>query len=441
MSKLQSLAPQITSTKWDYKYNKVLLSNGATLVLVRQAHLHQGTLSVNIGTGSRFESPSLNGISHFLEHMVFRGTNRFPTSLSLNIAIEKLGGTFAASTTPDTTEFSVTLPPETLLEGAELLAELVISPRFNKMETERGIIVEEIKEGLDEHGASIDIDDLSRARLWPNHPLGFSVTGPVENVERFTIADLSKRFKDAYTGSNTVICATGAFDPEALTDALEKAFKAMPCAVALPRPVTPQTASKSSFYHAHKPGSQTQIRAAFHAPGFSDKDYAAAEVLIRLIDDGMSTPLHRRIFEEKGLAYNVCADLETYYDTGALNFDAVCSHENVSILLDEILDIAWEFKAKLVSSEELEKATKRAVWDFKILLDNPEAMNAWYGEQQLVRTPPPLEKEALALTTVTREDILKVADKIFYGAALHVTTVGVQNNRQIAKLQKTAETF
>jgi predicted Zn-dependent peptidase len=423
----------------DYQLERHTTASGLRVVLVRQPHLHRGTIAAYLGAGSRFETAEDNGLSHFLEHMVFRGTERFPTAFELNVAVESLGGTLVASTAPDATALSVSLPCESLARGVELVAEVLIRPVFDAVDVERRIIAEEIREDLDERGRNVDIDLLSRRRLWPDHGLGRSVTGPLANVERFGTADLRRCLDRLYCAQNTVLCVTGSFDLDAIAGTAERAFSAMrPGALArfeaAPRGPTGPTAS-----HVDKTGSQTGLRIAFRAPGLADPDLSAAELLLRLLDDGMSTPLHRRVFEDRGLAYNVGADLETYADTGALNVDAVCSHENVVQVAEEVLAILRELRDRGAAEGDLDKAKRRAVWSLERHLDDPEAMSAWYGEQELVAQVRLLEEEARVVSALGAADVARVAARIVDKADLHITTVGVLGEKQRRALARLAE--
>jgi predicted Zn-dependent peptidase len=430
-----------TSSKWDYARHRRRLPGGLLEVLVVQPHLHHGTISVHVGAGSRYESADDNGLSHFLEHMIFRGTARFPTSFDLNLAAERLGGSLNAATTPDSTEYTLSMPSATLERGVELIAELVTRPRFRDLEIERRVIAEEIREDLDEHGAPVDIDFLSRGRLWPGDPLGQSVTGPLENAMRFKLADVRRRFESGYLSSNMVVCVSGAFDPSGMSAAVERAFGGIRRGSPQPKPAPPVLSGEASTLHAHKPGSQTQVRVAFHAPGMLHADSAATQVLLRLMDDGMSTPLHRRIFETLGLAYNVGADLETYLDVGALNMDAACSHDNVPDVVEEMLAIAARYRDEPVPDEDLEKARQRAVWSLEAFQDSADAMTGWYGEQELFREAPAIESEADAQRAVEGPDVSRAAGSVFMGSGLHVTTVGVLNDRLLGRLESLVRGF
>ncbi|MDJ0762353.1 MAG: pitrilysin family protein [Myxococcota bacterium] len=431
----------------DETYNKRVLSNGLTCVDIRQPHLHRGSVAVFFKTGSRYESPRDNGLSHFLEHMVFRGTEHHESAYALNLAIEQLGGTLFAATSPDATEYALTLPPQNLVSGIGLLAEIAARPIFNDIEIERRVVIEEIREDLDENGASIDIDFLSRKRLWPGHPLGQSVTGPIENARRFTAEDVRRHLTANYTAENAVVCLSGAFDAHEVSKAVETAFAALPtrgrphdsiCAVPSAAPILGRG---PTVLHAHRPGSQTDVRLAFHAPSGTDPDWVGLGVLMGILDDGMSTRLHRRIFDELGLAYNVGADVERYADVGVLNIDAVASHASISNIAKEIATLAAELKNTVASDDEINKAKQRKTWCLESFLDDPHAMSAWYGEQALHWQPELLVNRMQRISAVTTADVRRIAARIFTRDNLHLTTVGVLDPAQQQQIAAIAEGF
>ncbi len=411
------------------------------LVEVCQPHLHSTSISVYFKTGSRYESPEMNGVSHFLEHMMFRGARKYPSTYALNLAVEQLGGTLFAATSPTTTEFEIGLPMNTIEDGIQLMADILTSPIFDDMEIERRIIAEEALEDFDEEGRPVDIDFLSRSRLWPGHSLGQSVIGPIENINRFSVENIREHFTNNYVATNGIVCLSGAFDPDSAPSIAEEVFSELPANGPALLSAPPTLGRGPSVAHAEKPGSQTQVRVAFHAPGDDDPDHAALSILLGVLDDGMSTRLHRRIFDERGLAYYISAGMDSYPDVSALNIDATCSHENVREVVDQILILAVDMSERLIAQEELDKAKKRAAWGLEAFLDDPQATSLWYGEQALFRKPPPLEDRIRELSAVTPEDVMRVAGRVFRSQNLHVTTVGVLDGKDRISLHRCVSRF
>ena len=411
------------------------------MVEVCQPHLHRASIAVYFRTGSRYETVELNGISHFLEHMIFRGTETFPTAYELNLAVESLGGTLFAATAADSTEFEISLPKESLIDGAKLLANVLTKPLFKDMHIERRVIAEEIREDLDENLKPIDIDFLSRARLWPTHPLGQSVIGPLDNILKFTKSDIRRHFEKSYVANNAVVCISGAFDSRTLSSVVDEAFSAIRAGGPIPLTSPPERSTGPTVLHSHHPGSQTQVRVAFHAPGDDDPDNPALMILLSVLDDGMSTRLHRRIFDELGLAYNVSAGVDSYHDAAAFNIDASTSHENVVEIVSRILQLIEELRENPASPQELQKAKRRAAWAMEEILDDPHDISGWYGEQDLYRRPSTLAERTRELIAVELEDLERVARRVFDARNLHITTVGVLDDRARGELEAFASRF
>jgi predicted Zn-dependent peptidase len=155
-----------------------------------------------------------------------------------------------------------------------------------------------------------------------------------------------------------------------------------------------------------------------------------------ILDDGMSTRLHRRIFDELGLAYNVSADVELYKDAGAFNIDATTSHSKVVEIIKQIAQLIIELRDHPVERQELEKSKRREVWGLEGFLDDPHAMSAWYGEQDLYWRPRLIEDRMRVVASITEDDIIRVARRIFSPKNLHVTTVGVLDDRARKEVER-----
>src|SRR5271165_3281063 len=186
-------------------YRTERLSNGLRTLVVPQPQLHRAHVAMWARVGSRFENQATNGISHFLEHMIYRGTPRIPSAHAVNLAFESLGGSLFASTQVDHGIFSLSLPPESLDEACELFGEVLSQPAFLDMDIERGIVLEEILEDVDDEGRQVDSDNLSRALIYGDHPLGFTITGGESHVRGFDETILRAHHARHYTGGNAVL--------------------------------------------------------------------------------------------------------------------------------------------------------------------------------------------------------------------------------------------
>jgi predicted Zn-dependent peptidase len=422
-----------------YLHQRDTLENGLRVVSVEMPHLHTAALVAYIKVGSRYEQESTSGISHFLEHMLFRGTKSFPDSYQLNDAIEQLGGSLNAATCRDYTYFETRLPKESIAEGVRILSEIFTSPRFVKLETERQAVLEELSSDLDDNGNLICVDSISRLALFPAHPLGMPIIGHKDNIERFAKADVQTHFRRHYTAKNIILCGAGQLSHADLLDAAKRFLGKLPAgeehAVTTPAllPVGPH------FSYTENPGSQTQLSLAFRTVGDQHPDFVGMQLLWRILDDGMGARLHRRIYDDLGLAYEISAGLDPYFDIGVFDVDAAVRHENAPALLREVLRLLAELRDQGPSEAELNKAKKRYALDLKSTLDSPEGMAGWFGGTALFLQPEDFAQRIDKVNNFSVADVQRISREIFTPQNLFVTAVGDLKNALVNKCRAAVE--
>ncbi|HEX3698508.1 MAG TPA: pitrilysin family protein [Polyangia bacterium] len=413
-----------TLQKAPYKVTRSRLSNGLRLVTVETPHLHTAVASLYVRAGSRYETPTTNGLSHFVEHMLFRGSAGFPDSFTLNQAIEDLGGTLYAETGRDYSLYQVPLHPRHLPRGLEILGDLFSTPAFRDIDLERQIIEEEILEDLDEDGRNVNLDDLSRAAAWGGHPLGFTITGSLRNVRRFKVEDVRAHFKQFYGASNMVLCVAGPVRPRAVDAVVRAAFARVPRGQRR-RAVAPHPSLRGPHFRSiHNESAQTQVHILFHALPERDPGYQALRALMRVLDDGMSTRLHYQICDQKGLAYSASAGLYSFHDAALLEIDAACAHAKLPALISEALSILARFRSELVSPQELDKAKRRFVGDLEACYDDLDSLCGWFGGTELFYRPRSQEERAREVERIRPEHIQRVARRVITRERLNVVVVG-----------------
>lgn len=392
-------------------------------------------------TGSRYEDERDNGLSHFLEHMLFRGTARLPDAYALNHAIEALGGTLYAETGRDYSLYQISLHPETLSDGIRLFGEIFEAPAFSDLEVERRIVLEEMLEDHDDDGKLINIDDIARMAVWPNHPLGYRITGPYENVERFTSDDMRRLFARNYGARNMVLAVSGAVRHADVAPVVREAMEKLPSGEARIVTTPPDEQKAARFVNVAREGSQTSVQVVFRALPENDPDFAALIVLGRVVDDGMSTRLHRRIVDDLGLAYYCSGSLEPFIDTGLYEIDGTCIHENAPALVRESLQLLARLRDEPPTVAELEKAAKRYRWDLEASFDDPDAMAGWMGGTELFNGPLSLEEKVSRVRAVTPADVQRVAGRVFRADRLTVACVGALNKKLEKQVRVAVESF
>lgn len=404
--------------------SRFVLPNGLKVLVVELPHLHTAALCLLVRVGSRHETRSTNGVSHFLEHMLFRGTKSHPTSYDLNHAIECLGSTMDASTSRDSTELSVRVFPDAIDASLGLIAEIVQTGRFTDIEVERRVILEEIADEVDEEGRLVDLDVVAKAALWPESSLGFPIAGPPANVERFGVADLVAHRDRFYVAQNAVLAVAGPVSAEQVHRMAEQRLGGLPPGEASVD-VPPDGARKlPALKVVQDTGSQTDVQLAFLAPPEGDPDGVALQVLLRILDDGVAARLQRRLCDELGLAYHVGASLESYRDVGLLLVEGSVRHGKVPALLEGLGGVLAELRDREVDPEELHRARMRYRFALSQRLDSPEAMAAWVADRELLGRTEPLEEHMARVERTTAADVTRVAHRVLRPEHLLVTAVG-----------------
>ncbi len=402
---------------------ELVLDNGLRLLVLPTPGRVSASASLYVKCGSRFEESATNGLSHVLEHMVFRGSERHPTSTALNLAIEERGAHVEATTSVDLTSYEVLAPRETVLEAMEIFAEVFRAPRFEGFEVEKRILRAEIEEDLDEQGRSYDVSDLSRKQLFPGHPLGFSVSGTLANVARFTVADLQRHLARFYVASNAVLAVAGDLGVDDVVAAARRAFGDWRCGdpVVVEAPSAPP---KKRFASLEDPGgAQSDLRAAWRTVGAHAAEARALQVVERLLDDGLAARLQRRVVDEKGLAYHVSAGADLFEDVGTFDVQASVAHDKAPVLVREALQMVRELASSVAPPAELDRARRRYFWSQRALLDVPRDLAGFYGSGRLLGLDESLADAVEAFVDVSAEAARAAAERVF-SAGAHVACVG-----------------
>ncbi|MEM7137450.1 MAG: pitrilysin family protein [Myxococcota bacterium] len=419
----------------ELRCESMTLGNGLRVRLIPLPHLQSATVSCFVRAGSRYESQNTNGLSHFLEHMLYRGTARHPKAHELNLAIERLGGTLDAATHVDFTSYDLTLPRETITEGTELLADVLQNPLLTELGTEKQIIREEILEELNEQGEQIDIDNVSRQLLYGEHSLGFTIAGPISNLDAFGVNDLHRHHRAHYAAKNTVLCVAGAFDEEAIKAVIARGFESFQTGTASHGGKWKPSTGQPRFSYVHESGSQTEVRLSFHTPGVGSADAPTFILLDRILDDGLSTRVHQTVCEERGLAYEAFSGQDTFEDCGVYDFGASVEHGKVPTLVDTLLELVAALTKATPTPEEIDKAKRRYLWDLRTVVDDPEDTSHFIGTSALFSLPESLQTIADQVMAVTAEDVRRVVRDYLTPSKAHLTCVGVLEDRVLRSLE------
>ncbi len=406
------------------EYRIDTLPNGLRLVTVEMPHLHNAELICYFGIGGRHESEEFAGISHFLEHMLFRGAGRYANSSAIERAFETIGGAVNASTDAESTCYHSRVHPTHAAKGIEIFAEMLRNPLFNDLEIERRIIIEEAREDFNEQGAQTNPDNLMVTLLWPLQPLGMPLIGSDQSLEAMDLVALRNFHQQNYVPQNTVIACSGSIEPDIVLRAVEQFFgdwqgdEPLPAAAALPhRPGPHQQWTFDS-------DSQVCLQLAFPMAGLSDPRPLHYSLLRRLLSGGGSALLPQRLREECGLTYAVEANCSMLSDTGYFSIDLAIAPKNLVAALKETLDVLNRLRENPPETEALDTARTSYLYDIEFSLDQPEAMTVRYGwglQAKCLRT---LEQDRTEVLSIGPAQIQELACELFTREQLHLVVVG-----------------
>ncbi len=412
------------------------LANGLRVTTVALPHLHTATVSAFVKVGSRFEGPADNGLSHFVEHMLFRGTERYPTSLALNTAVERLGSTLHAETGRDYTLLSMGFEPAQVGAGLGLLGELLSRPRFSDIELERALVLEEINEDYDEDDVEINVDDIARGLAFADHPLGQRIIGPRTNVEGFSERDVRAHFTRFYGATNIIICVAGPVEHDEVVAIADRQLGGLPAGTqAMPEPA-PAPAQGPRWRHVKDSGAQTTLAMLFRGVPELDADYPAFVGLLRALDDGMSTRLHYQLADQQGLAYSIGAGIEPLADAALFEVTGATANAKLPKLVSEILGLLAGLRDRAITADELDKIRTRYRYETMASLDDPSAMAGWFGGTALYYPPPSLSARLDSMAAIDGDAIVAAARRVLVPDGLCLAAVGALSKARVGELRE-----
>ena len=326
---------------------RTVLPNGLTILTERMEHLRSVAMGVWIKSGSRCEPAETNGISHFVEHMLFKGT-RSRTAQHIAREMDSIGGNLDAFTGKETICFNVKSLADHVPIALDVLSDLVLNPVFadNDIERERGVILEEIK--IDEDNPDVLVHELFTQSFWKDHPLGWPILGTTETVARLDQKSLFDYHVDRFHGGNMVFSAAGQLDHDQFAEAVAAKFSGLAGGATLHELSAPE-AGAGIVLRNKRSLEQVQICLGVPAPPITDDNRYATLILNTVLGGGMSSRLFQTIREERGMAYSIYSDLSPYRDTGTLCVYAGTSAGKALEVVDLILGEFTKLKQELLS--------------------------------------------------------------------------------------------
>ncbi len=405
-------------------FKKIVLKNGLRLILAPQSQSETVTALIIFATGSKYEEKSENGISHFLEHLFFKGTQKRPSALTVAETLDRVGGVYNAFTAKEYTGFWTKTAAENLPLALDWLSDILLHSRFEaaEIEKERGVILQEINMVLDMPMGYVE--DLWERLLYGDQPAGWEVLGEKETIKKISRSDFLNYFKSQYRAKNAVICLAGKLEENLEKKILEK-FGALKKDEAREKPPVREIQTKPEALCHFKETDQTHLCLGARAYDLFHPDYWVLKVLAKILGGMMSSRLFISVREKKGLAYYVRTAAEAYTDSGYLVTQAGVDNGKVGETIKTILKEYQKIKRKKVNSAELKKAKENLKGLTLLSLESSDGLASWLASQEILKKEILTPKELFGkIEMVKAEDLARVAGDIFQPKNLNLALIG-----------------
>jgi predicted Zn-dependent peptidase len=411
------------------------LDNGFKVISSRLADVHSLTLGIWIKTGGRYENKGNNGISHLMEHMLFKGTKK-RSCQALKRSIESKGGAFNAFTSEESVCYYIKILSNRLHLASEVLSDMVVNPSLHRedIEKEKKVIFEEIRMYLDL--PMHYVHDILDSLIWPDHQLGLPLVGTYETVGSITRSDLIRQKQVFHAPNNMAAIACGNIDHSKFTRIMRDLFyrqKPICQPVALKPGACPRQVSTRFM---HKQTEQTHLCLGFRGLSNNHPSRYALCLLNIILGGNMSSRLFNEIREKRSLAYEIGSSVKAYKDTGSFFIHAGVDNKKLKDAVSVIIKELEKLKNKFISSRELSMAKEYFRSGLLMALENTMSNMLFLGEQ-VTSTGKIQTKEAILeqVEKVKPEDIMAVAKRFFDRKALKLAAIGPQSEKEISNIK------
>ncbi len=416
-------------------YRKITLKNGLRIIAVPMKNTKAVTCLVLVGAGSKYETKEINGLSHFLEHMFFKGTKKRPTTLKIAETLDKVGGAYNAFTSKEFTGYWAKVDWKHLDLALDWVSDIFLNSKFEEKEIkrEKGVIVEEINMYLDTPMSYIG--DLWEKLLYGNQPAGWLTIGEKKNILKFKRENLLDYFKNHYSALNTVVCIAGNFNQKEVKNKVEKYLRNIKKKPAKKKLKVIEWQERPQSLIHYKKTDQTHLCLGVRGYNLSQDEKYSQEILTSILGANMSSRLFISIRERKGLCYYIRTSSDYSTDTGYLVTQAGIPHKNIGEVIKLILKEYRNIKTRKVPDQELKKAKDYLKGISTLSLESSDAQASFYSLQELLSQKILTPKEKFAkLNKVTSDDVQKAAQNIFRPEKLNLALIGPHKNG--SKFQK-----
>jgi len=413
-----------------------VLPNGLTVISEQMQHLRSVSIGVWVKTGSRDEDPRSKGISHFIEHMLFKGSaNRSAEDIARQV--DSIGGNMDAFTAKECICFNMKVVDEHLPVAIDILSDLVLNPLFKEEDIarEKGVILEEIK--MDEDSPDYLVHEIFTQSFFKDHPLGKPILGTRDTVKKFERSSVLEFYKQCFTPENIVVSAAGNLEHKKFVDLVKRHFAQLKPTKTNRKSRRPETASRIMLRNKK---SLEQVQICMGVPSYPiahEKRYASY-ILNSLLGGGMSSRLFQNIRERQGLAYAIYSDLSPYRDTGCLCVYAGTSRESAGKVVQSVVRELFRLKSETVSAEELRRSKDQLKGSLMLSLESSTSRMSNLARQEMYFDHFfTLDELIERIEAVSADDLRAMAEEFFKTESIAVTVLGNLNGLKLTRKQLT----
>ncbi len=416
------------------KFNKTILKSGLRVITVPMTDNPSVTVLVMVEAGSKYETKKQNGISHFLEHMVFKGTPRRPKASDISRELDSLGAHYNAFTTQEFTGYYAKVAATRLDEALDVVSDMYMNPLFEEAEIkkEKGVIIEEVRMYNDL--PQRHVHDVLSELMFGDQPAGWSVLGTEDNIRSFGREDFVEYRKDHYVSSATTVLVAGSFDEKKTIEKIEKAFATAVAGQKKSKLAVVENQVEPAVKTKFKETDQTHLVIATRTFPISDERLAAMTVLTTILGGGMSSRLFSKLRDEMGICYYVRASHDASTDHGDLTISAGVDNARVEEAIKEILNQCKLLKDQIVGEAELKKVRDYISGTTLLELETSESRAEYCGFQEILKKKIDTPEEFMEkISKVTAADIQNLAREIFVNNGLNLAIIGKFKDEAVFK--------
>lgn len=419
-------------------YKKHILKNGLRIITAPMKDTQTATVVVMVGVGSRYEKDSEAGLSHFIEHMFFKGTKKRPTTLDISEELDSVGGEFNAFTSKDVTLYYAKADSKHVGTALDVIADMYLNSKIEaeEIEKEKGTILQEIS--MREDSPMGNVGDIFEKLLYKDSNLGRHIVGDKKTVSSFKRKNFIDYVNRFYVANDTVVCVAGKFNEKEILLKVKKYFSGMKRGKKPPLKRVVENQKRPDVEIKFKKTDQTHFILGNRAYAENHKDKYALALLSIILGGNMSSRLFIEVREKKGLAYYVRTSLDTYQDCGYIATQAGVEHKKLALAVKTILQEYKKIATEKVSGKELQNAKEYIKGKSIMGLESSDEVATFFVDQEIRRKKIlTIEEIFRRIDKVTVSDILRVAKDIFQVNKLNLALIGPhKNQKELEKMMK-----